>query len=292
MSRGKRIAFTLVELLVVIGIIAVLIAVLLPALGRARMQASSLQCLSNLRTMGQAVEMYVNIYKGVLPVGAFDGILNGNTNDIRQPSGTDFPALLKDVMARSGSNYAAVTNKTAANVFLCPDAYQGSAKTSGMLGAFENANHYTGHPRLIGNLDQWNSDIGAWGMPPYKKAQIKNPSDIILIFDGAQIASDNGVASAEGFALDNFGLFSGHMMLLGNPATNLGGSVDGGTNKDAADWGSKDAGNVRWRHMKNTSANFLFVDGHATPLKYTSQNKTELLRRNICVNWVDQRIKK
>jgi len=241
--------------------------------------------------MGQAVEMYANLYKGSLPIGAFDGLLNTNTSDVRGPSGTDFPTLLKDVMARSGSNYAAVTNKTVANVFRCPDAYQEAIKTSGMLGAFENANHYTGHPRLMGNLDQWNADISATGMPPYKKAQIKSPSEIVLIFDGGQIASDNGVASAEGFQLDNFGLFSGHMMLRNNPATNLGSSVDGGFNKDAPDWGTSgySAGDVRWRHMKNTSANFLFVDGHAAPLRYFSRLRTELLRKNICVNWVNQK---
>ena len=56
-------AFTLVELLVVIGIIAVLIAVLLPVLNRARQQAKQAQCSSNLRQMGQALGMYVNDWK-------------------------------------------------------------------------------------------------------------------------------------------------------------------------------------------------------------------------------------
>jgi prepilin-type N-terminal cleavage/methylation domain-containing protein len=62
-------AFTLVELLVVIGIIAVLIAILLPSLGKARDQARRVQCLSNLRQVHIAYVIYAQSYRDQIPLG-------------------------------------------------------------------------------------------------------------------------------------------------------------------------------------------------------------------------------
>src|ERR1700722_2253919 len=77
MSRKKS-AFTLVELLVVIGIIALLISILLPALSKARKQAMAVKCLANEHSIGLAMIMYSNENKGAILPSVF---WNGAAND-------------------------------------------------------------------------------------------------------------------------------------------------------------------------------------------------------------------
>jgi prepilin-type N-terminal cleavage/methylation domain-containing protein/prepilin-type processing-associated H-X9-DG protein len=88
-ARIKHIGrgFTLVELLVVVSIIALLVAILLPSLTKARKQAMTVVCLSNIRAMGTGVTTYAAEYAGSLPgplhPGAFRNMGKGD------PSGKD-----------------------------------------------------------------------------------------------------------------------------------------------------------------------------------------------------------
>ena len=65
----SRRGFTLTELLVVIGVIALLIGILLPTLSRAREASRKTQCMANLRTLGQMLTIYANTFHDLLPNG-------------------------------------------------------------------------------------------------------------------------------------------------------------------------------------------------------------------------------
>jgi prepilin-type N-terminal cleavage/methylation domain-containing protein len=124
--KRPKSAFTLVELLVVIGIIALLVSILLPTLNRAREAARRTQCLSNLRSIGQMINMYANQFNGAIPIGFSTGsgsagvYQNNYSIGRKQPStsptviryvglGLLYPAgLMKDVESESG------------RVFYCP----------------------------------------------------------------------------------------------------------------------------------------------------------------------------
>src|SRR5947208_16579834 len=80
-GRSSRLGITVVELLVVIGIVSLLIGILLPALTKSRAQSQRLKCLANLRSLGQAMCLYANDFRDRLPNGNPPNTGNPNAGD-------------------------------------------------------------------------------------------------------------------------------------------------------------------------------------------------------------------
>ena len=113
MKRLLAPAFTLIELLVVIGIVGLLAALLLPVLGRAKELGRATACLSNLRQLGVALQLYVQDNQNRLPV-MYDAPTSNYlatvgivlTNHLGSAKILRCPSDNKALFAQTGSSYA------------------------------------------------------------------------------------------------------------------------------------------------------------------------------------------
>lgn len=256
----RRAGFTLVELLVVIGIIAVLVAILLPSLNKARESARTLQGLSNLKQLAIATRMYAGDHNDWMPAG-----------DNATHWGLSWPYAL--------AHYLGMPNKTTAQISQNPPKV---LRDPNATVPDRGLTHFSANPILIPDLTR---GIPSAGSPPYLRpyrfTRARPAADLMLYFDGQQIEAKGYVPYYSAWQINN-GLYNQTQSLMyrenwfTGTRTNTPLAYGATMNKDhfgAANWGTAE---IRYRQLRNTAANVVFVDGHAETMKKGSIRQSNL----------------
>jgi prepilin-type processing-associated H-X9-DG protein/prepilin-type N-terminal cleavage/methylation domain-containing protein len=165
----SRRAFTLVELLVVIGIIALLIALLLPALGVARENAKSVNCLSNLRQLCFAAHIYCDRHRGSYPMAQYTDLPPGFRISYDWDFTTKLDTASGMITVEPGLLWG---DQTSAKVQQCP-SFDGKSNTpKDPFTGYNYNTSYIGHGQ--------NETIEA----PAKMGQVRTSSRCALFGDG------------------------------------------------------------------------------------------------------------
>jgi len=170
---GARAGFTLVELLIVIGIVALLMALLLPAVTKVRAQAKAVICMSNLRQVGVALRFFADQNANYLPAsGMFFGSTLSSSHFPRY-SGPSYPGAWLNWTHLTRQYLGKEWNKPVPEVFFCPAIRQSMGP---------GADHGYTSNSLYGVMP----DV-SWGSPyGIKWNKLRTPIEKVLFFDGSR----------------------------------------------------------------------------------------------------------
>lgn len=242
-THSKTRRFSLIELLVVIGIISLLASLLLPALGKARETGRRIACSSNMRQIYQGCLFYADDYNGWMPPTDYGAQHIGYINDYFNVKCDYWPKTLSSL----GIYGSSPTNRQPSGAFFyCPSLYP-SASDSPLKPTVVAGYYYSNYmPTRHEVVADANSREGCWllGVPgngtyPFRKME--------RIADGAAILGENNYSGVSGS-----GTFNACATLFYNFRAEL-------LNANAPAW-----------NLHARSANFLFKDGHVSSFKWNA----------------------